>query len=232
MARLARLAVPGEVHCVSLRGNNGQPVFMDSTDRQQWLTLLQAQAAREQVLVHAYALTDTEVHLLLTPQTADGMTRFMQGLGRSYVRAFNQRHGRSGTLWEGRYRSTVLQASGYLLDAMALLDSLPVLRQEAATPQESRWTSYAHYTGARAEKWLSPHARVWALGNTPFAREAAYAEWVALQCGSRSQRVLLEQVHKGWALGDAAFLDALVQASGRRVTRDKPGRPRLNSVPN
>ncbi len=232
MARLPRLTVPGEVHCVSLRGNNGQPVFLDSTDRQQLLALLQAQAAWEQVQVHAYALTEADIHLLLTPQTAPGMARFMQGLGRSYVRGFNQRHGRSGTLWEGRYRSTVLQASGYLLDAMALLDCLPVLKNEAATPQESRWTSYAHYTGARAEKWLTPHARVWALGNTPFAREAAYAEWVARQCASRAQRALLERVHKGWALGDPVFLEGLALATGRRVMRDKPGRPRRVSVPN
>lgn len=232
MARLPRLAVPGEVHCVSLRGNNGQPVFMDSADRQQWLNLLQAQATREQVLVHGFALTESDIHLLLTPQTTMGLTRFMQGLGRSYVRAFNQRHGRSGTLWEGRYRSTVLQAEGYLLDTMALLDCLPVLRNEAATPQESRWTSHAHYTGARADKWLSPHAQVWALGNTPFAREAAYVEHVARQCGSPAQRLLLERVHKGWALGNAPFLDALAEATGRRVTREKPGRPRLKSVPN
>lgn len=232
MARLPRLAVPGEVHCVSLRGNNGQPVFLDSTDREQSLAVLQAQASREQMLVHAYALTESSIHLLLTPPTQEALTRFMQGVGRSYVRAFNQRHGRSGTLWEGRYRSTVLQASGYMLDAMALLDSLPVLKHEAAVPQESRWTSYAHYTGARAEKWLTPHARVWALGNTPFAREAAYAEWVARQCGSRNQRALLEQLHKGWALGDPAFLAALAQAAGRRVTKDRPGRPRRISVPN
>lgn len=232
MARLPRLAVPGEVHAIGLRGNNGQPVFLDSTDREQALMVLQAQAARELVLVHAYALTETSLHLLLTPPSQEALTRFMQGVGRSYVRAFNQRHGRSGTLWEGRYRSTVLQASGYLLDAMALLDSLPVLKHEATAPQESRWTSYAHYTGARTEKWLTTHAQVWALGNTPFAREVAYAEWVARQCGSRAQRVLLEQFHKGWALGDAAFLEALAQATGRRVSKDKPGRPRRISVPN
>ena len=110
MARLPRLTLAGEVHHVILRGNNRQPVFLDGDDRSAFLLLLAEHAKREKVQVHAYVLMDNHLHLLMTPEQDSSMAKCMQGVGRSYVRRFNQKHGRTGTLWEGRYRSTVLEA--------------------------------------------------------------------------------------------------------------------------
>ena len=109
MARLPRLTVPGYPHHVIQRGNNRQRIFTDDADRQRLLALLAEYAAAFQVAVHAYVLMDNHFHLLLTPETVDGIPQMMQAVGRQYVRYFNDRHQRSGTLWEGRYRSTLIQ---------------------------------------------------------------------------------------------------------------------------
>ena len=113
MARLPRLSVPGYPHHVVQRGNNRQPVFLSDADRQFFLGLLRDSAARNAVAVHAYVLMENHFHLLVTPSLGDSLGRFMQALGRAYVRYFNDMHGRTGTLWEGRYRAAVLQAETF-----------------------------------------------------------------------------------------------------------------------
>ena len=118
MARLPRLTLPGHLHHVILRGNNRQPIFHGAEDFEALLTLLKDGAAKETVAVHAYVLMDNHFHLLVTPTTQDGLPRMMQAVGRRYVQYFNRRHARTGTLWEGRYRSTVLQPERYLLACM------------------------------------------------------------------------------------------------------------------
>ena len=111
MARLPRLTLPGMAHYVIQRGNNLQPIFEDVQDYETMKDLMREMARRFQVDLHAYVLLPAQFHVLATPETEEGLPLFMQSVGRSYVRYFNNRHGRSGTLWEGRYRSTVLEAS-------------------------------------------------------------------------------------------------------------------------
>jgi putative transposase len=225
MARQARLAVAGQPHLLILRGNNRQAVFLQSRDRELFLELLAATALREQVQVHAWVLLDAEVRLLLTPPQPEALSRMMQSLGRSYVRRFNLWHGRSGTLWEGRYRSTVLQPDRYLLPCMVDMDWLPVRAGLVHAPDEYPWSTHLHYIGRRHDAWLSTPSRVWALGNTPFAREAAYAERVrqGLEPGLRQA---LAQADRGWVLGDETFLATLGQQTARRLVKGRPGRPR------
>lgn len=225
MARLARLTWPGLLHHVVWRGHNRQAVFLDDADRQAFLDALAELARREAVQVHAWVLLDDALHLLLTPAREGALSRLMQSLGRTYVRQFNQRHGRSGTLWEGRYRCTVLQAESYLLPCMAYFDLCPVRAGLAAAPEAYRWSSHAHYIGQRNDRWLTPHPLLWALGNTPFAREAAYAERVHHGVTAAQWHALTDAALNGWALGDATFLAALGQQTGRRLSRGKPGRP-------
>ena len=110
MARLARLTLPGCLHHILQRGNNRQPIFIDSEDHGVMLSLLADNAQKYRVDIHAYVLMPNHFHLLATPQEAQGLPQMMQAVGRRYVQYFNRRHLRSGTLWEGRYRSTVLQA--------------------------------------------------------------------------------------------------------------------------
>ena len=104
MARLPRLTVTGYPHHVILRGNDRQDIFRATADHQHMLDLLAEHARAQQVDIHAYVLMTNHLHLLLTPQADQGLPRLMQAVGRSYVRRFNQTYGRTGTLWEGRYR--------------------------------------------------------------------------------------------------------------------------------
>ena len=226
MARLPRLAVPGWPHHVILRGNNRAAIFVDRADREDFLALLARHARDQQVQVHAYVLMDDHLHLLLTPQQDGGLSRLMQALGRAYVRGFNTRHGRSGTLWEGRYRSTVIEPERHLLACMAYIDLNPVRAGLVHAPQEYAWSSHAHYVGLRDDKWLTPHPLIWSLGNTPFAREAAYAELVRAGLSALQQQALTESALQGWPLGGPAFLARLRQQTERRIEKGRPGRPR------
>lgn len=225
MARLPRLSITGLVHHVLLRGNNGQPVFLDATDRSACLSILAELAQPSQVQLHAYLLLDDRLHLLLTPLQAGALQGLMQQLGRRYVRRFNLRHGRSGTLWEGRYRSTVVDAERDLLACMAWLDGCPVQAGLALAPAAYPWSSHGHYVGLRHERWLTTPAPVWALGNTPFAREAAYAERVRQGVSVADGQRLLAAVQGGWVTGSPAFLAQVQQLSDRRVEKGRAGRP-------
>lgn len=225
MARLPRLTLPDHVHHVVQRGNNGQPIFTQLEDYRQMLELLAACSHSQQVAVHAYLLLEDQFHLLLTPQTADGVPAMMQSIGRGYVRYFNSAHRRTGTLWEGRYRGTVLQAERYLLPTMCVMDNLPVLKERCAGPLDYPWSSHAHYVGARQDKIVTPHMAYWALGNTPFAREEAYSLRVHAGVSQAQSQEILDAAIKGWPLGDADFKRALEQTTGRRVEKARVGRP-------
>lgn len=226
MARLPRLTVPGLPHHLIQRGNNRTPIFADRADFEFMQRLLTEQAREAGVAVHAYVLMDDHFHLLATPTREDSLARMMQGVGRRYVRYYNQRHGRSGTLWEGRYRSAVLQADHWLLPCMAYLDLNPVRAGRVEQPQEWPWSSYRHYVGATTDKMVSPHSLIWTLGNTPFAREQGYAQRVEPGVTGLQQQALVDSALHGWALGDEAFLAGLQKQTPRRLSRGKPGRPR------
>ena len=198
---------------------------MDAADFEFMLDLLAEQSKKFQVAVHAYVLMSNHFHLLATPDTVDGLPLMMQSVGRSYVRYFNHRHGRTGTLWEGRYRSTIVQSERYLLACMAYIDLNPVRAGMVAQPADYPWSSHAHSLGRRSDKLITPHALYWALGNTPFAREAAYAALVQAGIAGQDQKALTESVHAGWALGEPDFIAALQERTERRVSKGRAGRP-------
>ncbi len=226
MARLPRLTLPGHLHHVIQRGNNRQSIFVDREDFEAMLSLLTDNAQQHGVVVHAYVLMDNHFHLLVTPATVDGLPKMMQAVGRRYVQYFNRRHARTGTLWEGRYRSTVLQPDKYLLSCMAYLDLNPVRAGLVVNVEDYPWSSHAHWRGVRNDRLLTPHALYWALGNTPFAREAAYAALVQGGIGSLEQTAITASVLSGWALGDADFIESLQKQTHRRVVQGQAGRPK------
>jgi putative transposase len=177
------------------------------------------------VAVHAYVLMSNHIHLLVTPDTADGVPRMMQAVGRSYVRYFNDRHGRSGTLWEGRYRSTLIETERYLLVCMAYIELNPVRAGLAETAADYLWSSHRHNAGMSVDKLVTPHALLWSLGNTPFAREAAYRELVLAGVAPSQQQALTSATLSGWALGSEAFKRGLQDNTLRRIAPAQRGRP-------
>lgn len=225
MARLPRLSVAGYPHHVIQRGNNRQAIFLNDADRRRMLELLEQNAAQFEVAVHAYVLMDNHFHLLLTPRTGDGLSRMMQAVGRRYVRYFNDSHGRTGTLWEGRYRSTLIETERYLLACMAYIDLNPVRAGLVAQACDYPWSSHGHYAGLRTDRMVTPHPLYWELGNTPFAREAAYARLVQDGLTAQQQQALTESALRGWALGSPAFVAELQKKTERRLSKASPGRP-------
>jgi putative transposase len=149
----------------------------------------------------------------------------MQAVGRRYVRHFNLRHQRTGTLWEGRYKSTLIQAERYLLACMTYIDLNPVRAALVADPRDYRWSSHAHYAGLRDDKLVTPHPLFWAMGNTPFAREAAYTELVRTGIGQQQQQALTQSALQGWALGEPDYVADLQKRTARRVSKGRAGRP-------
>ena len=225
MARLPRLTLAGYPHHVILRGNNRQAIFMDSADFQRMLALLQNHAKERDVQVHSYVLMSNHLHLLLTPLQNDSLPKMMQAVGRSYVLYFNKRHGRSGTLWEGRYRSSLIQTERYFLSCMAYIDLNPVRAGMVAHAADYGWSSHGQYIGRQNEAWLTPHPLYWDMGNTPFAREAAYAAMVQAGVNQEQQQALTSSALSGWALGEKSFVHGLQKQTTRRVNRAKAGRP-------
>jgi len=230
VARLPRLSVPGVPHLLLWRGNNRQSVFLDTQDRQFFVGLLESMVPEAQVQLHAYLLLDNEVQLLATPALAQSLPQLMQALGRRYVRRFNLKHGRSGTLWEGRYRCGVLEAEPFLLPCMVGMDTQPVRTGLVNAPEHYPWSSHAHYIGLRHERGMSVPPQYWALGNTPFAREAAYAALARQGVSEPLWQRISEAAAQGWALGGPTFLEALGQVTERRLTKRKAGRPRAASA--
>jgi putative transposase len=225
MARLPRLTIPGYPHHVIQRGNNRQAIFASDADRRYLLDLLAEYANKFMVGIHAYVLMGNHIHLLATPETEDGLSKMMQAVGRRYVRYFNDAQGRSGTLWEGRYRSTVIETDRYLLACMAYIDLNPVRAGMVASPKDFVWSSHGHYIGQRSDKLITPHPLVWELGNTPFAREAAYADLVHAGLSGDQERALTDSTLRGWALGGPEFAAELQKQTERRLAPLRAGRP-------
>ncbi|MBN8491282.1 MAG: transposase [Burkholderiales bacterium] len=216
MARLSRLVVPGQAHHLVQRGHNGQPVFLDEQDRRLYLEALRDALRSQGVVLHAYALQDQQVQLLLRPPSEAALSRMMQALGRRYVAGFNRRHGRSGTLWDGRFRAGVVQGGTPLLQCLRLIDGLP---------GADRWGSAPHRLGRQRDPLVTDPTEFWQLGNTPFEREAAYGALLAQGLSAAEAARLEHAAANGWAHGDAAFQAQMAEAAGRPVRPRPRGRP-------
>ena len=225
MARLPRLIVPSQPHHVIQRGANRQPVFIDDADYVAFLGWLRRAAKTFKVTVHAYVLLPDQLQLLVTPADETGLGQMMQWLGRYYVPYFNQKYDRSGTLWQGRYKTSLIDAENYLMLCSRYIESAPVRAGLAATPLAYAWSSHAHHAGVRADPVIVDHALYWALGNTPFDREAAYLRLTEQGLSTEQVQTLEKAVLKGWPLGSDQFKQALEKKMQRQVLPAKRGRP-------
>lgn len=226
MARQPRFALAHHPYHLIQRGNDRQAVVRDDDDRRFLRQLWFEEAHRFGVALHAYVLMDNHFHLLATPEREGALSQWMQSVGRTYVRRFNQRHGRSGTLWEGRFKSSLIQTERYFLACMVYLDLNPVRAQMVAEPADHAWSSHRHYIGVQCDTHLSPHALYWGLGNTPFAREVAYAELVRAGVSDALRQRMTRCALSGWAMGSEAYLAELQQTTLRRQGPGQVGRPR------
>lgn len=226
MARLPRLTLPGQPHHIIQRGLNGQAIVTSDADRERLLAELRESAALHRLAIHAYVLMDNHLHLLATPESGEGLSRAMQSLGRRYVAAFNQRHGRSGTLWDGRFRAAPLEAEAHLLACMRFIELNPVRTGGwMGEVGDYRWSSAAHHLGRYRDPLVLDHALFWSMGNTPFEREAAWRTWLAEGCSQAEARRIADSALKGWPLGGAGWTAQLAKSTERPLAPRRRGRP-------
>lgn len=225
MARLPRLVVPGYPHHIVQRGNNRQLIFVDDTDRGRYLYLLARCAQAHDLAIHAYVLMPNHVHLLVTPPDELAIAATMQDIGRAYVRWFNKRHSRSGTLFEGRFRSCVVQSDQYLLACTRYIELNPVRAKLVDFPGAFRWSSYRHNVGLQPDALVREHETMWALGNTPFERQSSYKKMFDSNLGEQALTDIRIKLNKGLALGSPSWIAELSRDGSRKVTEGKPGRP-------
>lgn len=226
MARLSRLVVPHQPHHVMQSGNGSQAIFQEPEDYRHFLKWLREAARQFKVALHAYVFMPDQVQLLVSPSDTTGLGKLMQWVGRYYVPYFNQKYQRAGTLWQGRYRATVIEPEHYFMLCSRYIELAPVRAELVGEAWLYPWSSCAHHTGAQPDPYITDHPLYWELGNTPFEREAAYKTMIEQALTKEQVRTLQSAIHKGWALGSEAFKRALERQLHRRVQPAKKGRPR------
>jgi putative transposase len=230
MPRRARLRIAGAPLHIIQRGNNRGACFFADYDYVCYLQHLGELAARYVCSIHAYVLMTNHVHLLLTPGTPDGPSLLMKHLGQRYVQYVNRVYDRSGTLWEGRFRSSIVQAETYLLRCQRYIELNPVRARMVDAPGAYPWSSFgANALGHRGEL-VTPHPIFLALGPDEVKRRAAYLELFRGELEPMELKEIRRSANAGYALGNERFRKDMAVALGRRAGPGKPGRP--SDVPN
>lgn len=231
MPRRPRLSLPNVPLHLIQRGNNRQICFVADEDYRFYLDWLRDYASRAGCRIHAYALMTNHVHLLVSAQRGDAPGEMMKALGQRYVQYFNRTYRRSGTLWEGRYRSCPTQAEDYLLACQRYIELNPVRAAMVAHPVDYRWSSYRANAQGEVNALITPHEVFCALGLDDAARHSAYRELFRHELEPGLVDEIRQATNGNFVLGGERFAEQVAAALGRRVTPGKSGRPRKALVP-
>lgn len=226
MARLARVSPVGVPVHVYQRGNNHQVVFADESDFVAYLGWLIEYSKKYEVDVHAWCLMTNHIHLLCTPREEGAISKMIQAVGRQYVRYFNYQYQRTGTLWEGRYKSCLVQEDSYLLDLHRYIELNPVTAGMVKEPSEYAWSSYQINALGKSSEVCTPHPIYNDLGKDKVERQIVYRElFVGYVVNAKLIEDIENATNKGMALGNDRFKAQIELLTGRRVTAKKSGRP-------
>ncbi|MDD2724870.1 MAG: transposase [Methylovulum sp.] len=225
MARLARACPIGIPQHVIQRGNNRQVCFANEQDFAAYAGWLEGHSKKYQVDIHAWVLMTNHVHLLCTPRGQNAVSHMMQSLGRHYVRYFNFSHKRTGTLWEGRFKSCLVQEETYLMQLYRYIELNPVRAGMVGQPSDYAWSSYPVNALGKASGLCTPHAVYLALGQDANGRQAGYRELSRHHVDGALLEDIRLAVNKGMALGSERFKAEIENLSGRRMAAKKMGRP-------
>ena len=225
MPRRARLALPGIPWHIIQRGHSRSVCFHAEADYQFYLHTLQEFADKFGCAVHAYVLMTNHVHLLLTPARDDSAGLLMKHLGQRYVQYINRSYRRSGTLWEGRFRSCLTQSEDYVLACHRYIELNPVRAGMVIKPQDYRWSSY-HANGlGKSNTLITPHDEYRRLGRTDEERREAYRALFRAHVDAALVDEIRSATNGNYALGNKRFQKQIETALGRRAVRGVPGRP-------
>ena len=226
MARLPRIDVPGWPAHLVVRGNDRQDIFRSDGDRIYFHRCLVETVRRHGVSVHAYVLMTNHVHLLATSNAAGSFARVIQAMGRRYVSYFNYLYDRTGTLWEGRYRSSIVEVDRYLLACHRYIEMNPVRAGMVGVPGDYPWSSHGFNARGRPDDLVTPHGVYLALGQDQPARQRGYSGLFECALGSGEIEAIRTAMNKGWALGGPSFCELVEDATGRRAAPARRGRRR------
>ena len=217
MARQPRFVITGHPQHVIQRGNNREPIFCQDADYSFYLEKLAAACRKFECELYAYVLMTNHTHLLITPHTINGIGKVMQNLGRYYVQYVNYNYQRTGTLWEGRYKATVLDSEQYLLTCMRYIELNPVRAGMVSHPKDYRWSSYRLNALGEADALVSSHSVYKRLGKNRADRQKAYRALFKRHLGAQTLHALREATNKAWVLGNDKFQAEIAALTNRQV---------------
>jgi putative transposase len=226
MPRQSRPVIPEVPLHITQRGNNRLRCFFDEADCLVYLKYLRSASIRAECRVHAYVLMNNHIHLLVSPTDEQGPAILMKSLGERYVQYVNRRYSRTGTLWEGRYYSCLVQCERYLMVCQRYIELNPVRASLVTEPASYPWSSYHHNALGRKSKLVSPHELYSRLGDDPTSRQSAYRALFEEVLGSDDLGEVRKATHGNTALGTQEFTEQLAQFLRRPITPREVGRPR------
>lgn len=226
MARLPRYSIINQTQHIIQQGRDEQQIFFEDQDYQYFHDCLDAAAYNYKLKVHAYVLMPNHVHILATPVNTNSISRVTQSVGRNYVQYFNECYGGSGTLWEGRYRATIVDSKQYLLACSRYIELNPVRNRLVKKPADYRWSSYAHNALGKTDEMITVHREYLQLGGDDKSRVKAYRAMLRQNPGAEMVQQITDATVKGWVLGDSKFARKIEKLSGRRATQLPKGRPK------
>ncbi|MBI3597464.1 MAG: transposase [Nitrospirae bacterium] len=230
MARLPRIVIPAYPHHVIQRGNNRQAVFFTDNDYRFFLECLREAKGKYSCRIYAYVLMTNHVHLLVDPEKADNLGRFMQSVGRRYVRYINQTYRRTGTLWEGRFKSAVVSRDAYLIVCSRYIELNPVRAGMVSDPGQYPWSSYLSRALGSPDRLLDEDPWYAGLGRNAQERQRIYGEWVRSGIRKGEWDQIRKATQQGRVIGGEGFKKQVERVLGRRVVGELRGRPRTASV--
>lgn len=230
MARSPRIDVPGLPQHLILRGNNRTPCFHDDQDRRVFLKYLREALEETGCSLHAFVLMTNHVHLLVTGHEPGAISRLMQSVGRRYARYINSSRGRTGTLFEGRFKSSVVDSERYFLAVMRYIELNPVRAGMVAHPGSYPWSSFRQNASGKPSGLVTAHPQYESLGGDPIARRQAYLALFDLEIDDETLQEIRIHANKGRALGSESFREALSARLGRPVAIVRPGRRKRGQV--
>ncbi|HUW25172.1 MAG TPA: transposase [Gallionella sp.] len=229
MPRRSRIHIDGVPLHIVQRGHNRQPCFFAEEDYYTYLHWLSEALHKEHCALHAYALMTNHVHLLLTPKDANDVPNLIIALGRRFVQYINTTYRRTGTLWDSRYKSSLIQAETYLLSCQRYIELNPVRAAMVDDPAHYRWTSYRTNALAQASSIITPHPLYLALGKTDEERQSAYRALFRTQLDGEAINDIRLALNQSQPLGNERFYQHIEKMTGQRREGKPRGRPRINS---
>lgn len=226
MARKARLIIPGVPLHVMVKGLPNLAIFPNDESKLTYLAWLRDAAREYQLAIHAYVLLPTQLNLLVTPKSTESLSRTMQSLGRRYTQYFNQHHQKEGSIWAGRYKSSIVDPQNYLLNCQKFIELMPVVEGLVTKPEDYLWSSYRIHVGKEPNYGLTDAPSFWNLGNTPFERQMNWKNFIDEGLTAKETEVITHSISSQGITGTSDFLTSASTKVLTYVAPKRRGRPK------